>query len=76
MFTTSDSKMPNAFSVKKLVDANSMSEETGKHLKPVGTRPGIMYGSCKVHKNVSLALHLSDQFFLLYKHQHTTLQSI
>ena len=35
---------------KKLVDFNSMSEETGRHLKPVGTRPGIMYGSCKVHK--------------------------
>ena len=27
-----------------------MSEETRKHLKQVGTRPGIMYGSCKVHK--------------------------
>ena len=31
---------------KKLVDSNSMSEETRRHLKPVGTRPGIMYGSC------------------------------
>ena len=27
-----------------------MSEETRRHLKPVGTRPGIMYGSCKVYK--------------------------
>ena len=27
-----------------------MSEETRRHLKPVGTRPGIMYGSCKAHK--------------------------
>ena len=35
---------------KKLVDSNSMSEETRRHLKPVGTRPGIMYRSCKVHK--------------------------
>ena len=35
---------------KKLVDSNNMSEETRRHLKPVGTRPGIMYGSCKVHK--------------------------
>ena len=34
---------------KKLVDSNSMSKETQKHQKPVGTRPGIMYGSCKVH---------------------------
>ena len=61
---------------KKLVDSNSMSEETRKHLKPVGTRPGIMHGSCKVHKNVSMAIHLLDQFYLLYKDQHTTLQSI
>ena len=35
---------------KKLIDSNSMSQETRKHLKPVGIRPGIMYGSCKVHK--------------------------
>ena len=35
---------------KKLVDSNSMSEETRRHLKAVGTRPGIMYGSCEVHK--------------------------
>ena len=27
-----------------------MTEKTRKSLKPVGTRPGIMYGSCKVHK--------------------------
>ena len=35
---------------KKLVGSNSMSEETRRHLKSVGTRPGIMYGSYKVHK--------------------------
>ena len=29
---------------QKHVDSNSMSEETRRHLKPVGTRPGIMYG--------------------------------
>ena len=27
-----------------------MSKETRRHLKPVVTRPGIMYGSYKVHK--------------------------
>ena len=27
-----------------------MSDETRRHLKPVGTRPGIIYGSGKVHK--------------------------
>ena len=27
-----------------------MSKETGRQLNPVGTRSGIMYGSCKKHK--------------------------
>ena len=35
---------------KKLVDSNSMSKEMHKFVKPVETRPGIMYGNCKVHK--------------------------
>ena len=35
---------------KNLVDSNSMSKEMHKFVKPVGTRPGIMYGNCKVHK--------------------------
>ena len=48
-FTTSQEKRIDKI-YKKLVDSNSMSEETRKHLKPVGTRPGIMYGSCKMHK--------------------------
>ena len=30
---------------KKLVDSNSMSAKTRKHLKPMGARPVIMYGS-------------------------------
>ena len=30
-----------------LVDSNSMSKEMSKFVKPVGTRPGIMYGNCK-----------------------------
>ena len=33
-----------------LVDSNSMSKEMSKFVKPVGTRPGIMYGNCKWHK--------------------------
>ena len=37
---------------KKLVHSNSLSEETRRHLKTVGTRPGTMYGSCKVHRYV------------------------
>ena len=35
---------------KNLVDSNSMSKEMRKFVKPVETRPGIMYGNCKVHK--------------------------
>ena len=35
---------------KKLVDSNSMSKEMRKFVKPVGTRPSIMCGNCKVHK--------------------------
>ena len=38
--------------LKKLVATNSLSEETSRSLKPVGTRPGIMYGLCKVHKDI------------------------
>ena len=38
--------------LKKLVASNSISEETGRSLKPVGTRPCIMYGLCKVHKDI------------------------
>ena len=35
---------------KNLVDSNSMSKEMRKFAKPIGTRAGIMYGNCKVHK--------------------------
>ena len=38
--------------LKKLVASMSISEETRRYLKPVGTRPGIMYGLCKVHKDI------------------------
>ena len=38
--------------LKKLVVSNSISEGTRRSLKPVGTRPGIMYGLCKVHKDI------------------------
>ena len=37
---------------KKLYTSNNISEETGRSLKPVGTRLGIMYGLCKVHKDI------------------------
>ena len=37
--------------LKKLVASNSISEETRRSLKLVGTRPGIMYGLCKALKD-------------------------
>ena len=36
--------------LKKLVESKSMTEKAMKSLKPVGTRPAVMYGSWKVHK--------------------------
>ena len=36
--------------LRKLVESKSMTEKIRKSLKPVGSRPGVMYGSCKVHK--------------------------
>ena len=38
--------------LKKLDASNSISEETRRSLKLVGTRSGIMYGLCKVHKDI------------------------
>ena len=35
--------------LKKLVQYNSRQKKPGNSLKPVGSRPGVMYGSCKVH---------------------------
>ena len=37
-----------------------MSKDTRRHLKAVGTRTGIMYGSFKGQINVSMAAQLSD----------------
>ena len=55
--------------IKGFVDSNLMSEETRKHRKLVGIL-------AKCIKKVSMAVHLSDQFYLLYEHLHASLQSI
>ena len=34
---------------RKLAESNCTTEKTRKSLKPVGTTPGVMHGSCKVH---------------------------
>ena len=36
----------------KLIASDNISEETRRSLKSVGTRSGIMYGLCKVHKDI------------------------
>ena len=36
--------------LEKLVESSSMIEKNKKSLKPVDSRPGVMYGSCKAHK--------------------------
>ena len=38
--------------LKQLVVSNSISEETKRPLKTVGTRSGIMYGLCKSVKDI------------------------
>ena len=38
--------------LKRLVVSNSISEGTRRSIKPVGIGPGIMYGLCKVHKDI------------------------
>ena len=39
--------------LKNLRDKKEMSIEQYKNLSPSGSRPGIMYGSAKVHKTVT-----------------------
>ena len=39
-------------STKTLAASDSVSEETRRSLKPVGTRPGTIYGLCIVHKDI------------------------
>ena len=36
-----------------LLQNNYLSEDDYKQLKPMGSRPGIMYGLCKVHKDTT-----------------------
>ena len=37
---------------KKFIASNNISEETRIFLKPVGTKPGTMYGLYKDHKDI------------------------
>ena len=55
---TEDTSIDNM--VKKLAASNIISEETRRSLKPAGTRPGTMYGLCKVHKDMGDNCRLFD----------------
>ena len=55
-----EKRVDNIF--KKLVAANSISEETRKSFKPVGTRPGIHMDFVKFTKMPSITAHLFDLF--------------
>ena len=39
--------------LERLLSNNSITEEEFKFLKPVGSKPGVLYGLCKVHKETS-----------------------
>lgn len=45
--------MENAIktSLDDLLQQEYLTKEDYKHLKPVGSRPGVMYGLCKIHKD-------------------------
>ena len=52
-----------------------ISIEQYKDLSPLGSRPGIMYGSAKGEKIVTDGFHVLDLFYLPLTHQHTNFQS-
>ena len=60
---------------KTLRDKKEISIEKYKDLSPSGSRPGIMYGSAKVHETVTDSLPSFRSILLPSVHQHTNLQS-
>ena len=75
-FITSQEKLIDKI-YKKLTDSTSMFDETRRELKPVITRPGIMYGSCKVHKKcVEGCQPFRPILFALQMHTYKYLQPI
>ena len=47
-----------------LLNKNYLSKDDYKYLKPCGSKPGIMYGLCKIHKGTTV--NGSCTFFLTY----------
>ena len=57
--------------LEKLKNKNAISEETYNKLRPVGSKPGTLYGSAKVHKALKMDYHHSDPFFQRLAPLHT-----
>ena len=55
--------------LEKRVELSSMTEKKKKSLKPVCSRPGVMYGSCKAHRT-SVENCLSLPKFVSFEHWH------
>ena len=47
-YINSEKRVTDLF--KKLKNKNAISDETYNKLRPVGSKPGTLYGSVKVHK--------------------------
>ena len=41
-----------------LLNKNYFSKDDYKYLKPCGSKPGIMYGLCKIHKGITVNDHV------------------
>ena len=54
--------------LKLLKDKEIIDKSTYKSIKPVGSRPGISYGSSKIHKETRMDYHLFALFFQLLIH--------
>ena len=50
-FTVNHEKRINEY-LKSLKSSGALSVEHHKKIKAVGSRPGVLYGLCKVHKNI------------------------
>ena len=57
--------------LKLLKDKEIIDKSTYKSIKPVGSRPGISYGSSKIHKETRMDYHLFALFFQLLIHLST-----
>ena len=62
--------------LKRLEKSGSLSTEQYKKIKAVGSRPGILYGLCKVHKPLLRSVHHLDLYFLQLELLVTNLQNV